>query len=64
MHGTLTSKTNEIRSKTRVKFGVFWVVLTFLTCGLTFFVWLMMPRENRLLSVDRYNECSNCKVRQ
>ena len=54
----------KITEKKRVKFGLFWVILTLLTCGLTIIVWLVMPRKNVVIGVDRFMQCSACGARQ
>jgi hypothetical protein len=61
MRGTLVPQSREIKQKQRVKFGVFYVLLTFVF-GLGLILWLVTPRRNRVVSVDRYNRCSNCGV--
>lgn len=61
--GTLRAVAAPITVKRRVKFGVFWVLATVLTGGLAFFVWLMMPRYNQQIAVDRYMVCSACGSR-
>jgi hypothetical protein len=46
-----------------VKFGVTWVILTVLTGGIAFLLWLVWPRRNEPVSVDRYLQCSSCHAR-
>jgi hypothetical protein len=61
--GTLQSRQQELTVKQRPKFGVFWVLLTICTCSLAFFAWLVMPRKNVVVNVDRYLQCNACKAR-
>ncbi len=60
-HGTLRSQQKQLTTKKRVKFGVMWVVLTVCTGGIAFLIWLMMPRRNEVIGVDRWTECTACK---
>ena len=59
----LKSVENEIKEKRRPKFGIFFVLLS-LAFGLGLILWLIAPRKNVVVSVDRYVECKKCKVRQ
>jgi hypothetical protein len=61
--GTLKSVAKDLTEKRRPKFGIFYVLLT-LVVGLGLILWLIAPRKKVVVSVDRYNECKNCGVRQ
>jgi DNA-directed RNA polymerase subunit RPC12/RpoP len=61
---TLVPHEEEITEKKRVKFGVFWVIVTILTAGVGFLVWLVWPRKNVVVGIDRYLECETCGARQ
>lgn len=63
-HGSRKTVSNNITTKKRVKFGVFWVLFTILTGGIGLLIWLVWPRSSEVVGVDRYNECSSCGVRQ
>jgi hypothetical protein len=54
---------NEITTKKRPKFGIFWILVTIFTGGIGFLVWLIWPRHKEVVGVDRYLECSSCKAR-
>ena len=62
--GTLRSHQKDLTQKKRVKFGIFWVLISLISLGIGFIVWLIMPRRNEVVGVDRYNECTNCRTRQ
>ena len=57
--GSLTPKSKEITEKRRVKFGIFFILLS-LIGGLGVLLWLITPRKTQVISVDRWNECSAC----
>lgn len=57
---TLEAKSREITEKRRVKFGVFWVLTSLVSLGLAVLVWLVLPRKNVVVSVDRYMHCKAC----
>lgn len=61
--GTLSAKSVELTEKRRVKFGIFWVLLTLISLGLGLLLYLVMPRKNVVTGVDRFKECSACKSR-
>jgi cell division septal protein FtsQ len=61
--GTLRSQEKAITTKKRPKFGVFWVLFTIFTAGIGFLLWLIWPRHEEVVSVDRYLQCSACKSR-
>ena len=46
-----------------IGFGIFWILVTIFTGGLGIVLWLIWPRHNELVSVDRYLECSACNAR-
>lgn len=52
--------TRDITQKQRVKFGVFWVLASFFTLGGALALWLIMPRKNVVISVDRQHVCAAC----
>ncbi len=60
----LKPKENEITEKRRVKFGIFWILISIVSLGFGVLLWLMMPRKNVVVSVDRYMQCQECKARQ
>ena len=62
--GTLIPKTREITEKRRPKFGVFWVLISLISVGIGFVLWLVMPRRKQVVSVDRYDYCTACKQPQ
>ena len=53
-----------ITRKRRSKFGLLWLVATFLTLGIALVAYLVWPRHNEVVGVDRYLECSSCGARQ
>lgn len=55
---------NPITRKRRHKFGLLWVLFTLLTCGFGFLLWLVWPRYNEKVGVDRFVVCSQCHARQ
>jgi hypothetical protein len=61
--GTLRSQQTEHITKTRVKFGVFWVLISLLSLGVGFVLWLVWPRSKRVTGVDRWLECGSCHAR-
>jgi DNA-directed RNA polymerase subunit RPC12/RpoP len=61
---TLAPKEQGLTRKRRSKFGVGWLLLTILTGGLGLILYLIWPRHNELVSVDRWIECTSCGGRQ
>lgn len=61
--GTLAAMTTNITRKRRAKFGVFWILLTLFTAGLGLLLYLIWPRHDEVVSVDRYLQCSACGAR-
>lgn len=59
---TMRSRSENITAKKRVKFGVFFVLLT-LFFGFGLIIWLITPRKTVTIGVDRYMECGSCKAR-
>lgn len=54
-----------IKIKQRRKFGISWIILGLLTCGIYIVIaWLAAPREKVTVSVDRYLQCQQCGARQ
>jgi hypothetical protein len=60
----LVAREEELTEKQRVKFGIFWLFITIITAGIGFLIWLIMPRKNVVVGVDRYLECKSCGARQ
>ena len=60
----LAPKQHANTMKQRPKFGAMWILITICTCGLGFLAWLVMPRHNVTMSVDRWVECTQCGMRQ
>jgi hypothetical protein len=60
---TLRPKSKEITQKKRVKFGIFWILVSCISLGFGLILWLILPRKNVVVSVDRWVECSNCGAR-
>ena len=54
---------NEITTKKRPKFGVFWILVTIVTGGLGLILWLIWPRHKEVIGVDRYLQCTSCNAR-
>lgn len=50
--------------KRRSKFGFLWLLATLFTGGLALILWLVMPRHNVTIGIDRYWICANCQARQ
>ena len=61
---TLIPREQPITRKRRAKFGAGWLVLTILTGGLALLLYLIWPRHNEVVSVDRWIECRSCGGRQ
>ena len=61
---TLVPRSRSITTKRRVKFGFTWLLLTLFTGGLAFLAWLVWPRRDQLVAVDRYLQCTTCGARQ
>lgn len=61
---TLVAGEAKLTEKKRVKFGLFWVLVTICTGGIALLVWLVMPRRNVVVGVDRFLQCSTCGARQ
>lgn len=61
--GTLRSQQIERTTKTRVKFGVIWVLISLLSLGLGVVLWLIWPRRTEVTGVDRWLECGSCHAR-
>jgi DNA-directed RNA polymerase subunit RPC12/RpoP len=60
----LVAKTNEITRRRRSKFGGIWLLVSILTFGLGFLLYIVWPRHNEVIGVDRYLECRHCGARQ
>lgn len=58
--GMLITKNVPLTQKRRVKFGVFWIVFTILTGGVGFLVWLVWPRKQETIGMDRSVMCRSC----
>lgn len=50
--------------KRRSKFGFWWLLITVLTAGFGLFVYLVWPRKNVTVNVDRFYVCAACGARQ
>jgi len=61
--GSLVARSHEITEKKRIKFGIFWVLISLFSLGLGFILWLIMPRTKQVIGVDRYMQCGACKAR-
>lgn len=61
--GTLRAKSVELTEKKRVKFGIFWVLITLVSFGLGLVLYLIMPRKTVVTGVDRFMECASCQSR-
>lgn len=61
--GTLRAKSVELTEKRRVKFGIFWVLITLVSFGLGLVLYLIMPRKSVVTGVDRFMECGSCGSR-
>ena len=59
----MRSVQNDITTKKRPKFGVFWVLFADSTGGLGIILWLIWPRHNEVIGVDRYLHCTACNAR-
>ena len=62
--GKTTLALQEITPRRRPKFGCLWWVLTVLTAGIALIVWLVWPRHEEDISVDRFVQCTSCGARQ
>ena len=62
--GSLQPRTQSITRKRRHKFGFLWLLITLVTCGVGFLLWLVMPRYKETIGVDRYVVCMACGARQ
>jgi hypothetical protein len=60
----LKAREHNLTEKKRVKFGLLWVLVSLLSLGLAVLVWLVLPRRNVVVSVDRYVQCERCGTRQ
>ena len=61
---TLTPKTEQLTRRRRSKFGVMWLLATILTGGIALLAYLVWPRHDEIIGVDRYLECTTCGGRQ
>jgi hypothetical protein len=59
----MRSAQNQITTKKRPKFGIFWILVTIFTGGLGIILWLIWPRRDEVVSVDRYLQCTSCNAR-
>jgi hypothetical protein len=48
----------------RVKFGVFWVLVSLVSFGLGLILYLVFPRKRVEVGVDRYVQCGTCGARR
>ena len=60
---TMRARSDNITVKKRVKFGVMFVLLSVVTLGGGIILWLILPRKNVTVGVDRYMECGSCMAR-
>lgn len=61
--GTLRPHERKMTRKRRAKFGLFWLAFTVLTGGFGFLLYLVWPRHEETIGVDRYMKCHACKSR-
>lgn len=58
--GAMWPLQQPIMVKQRVKFGATWLLITLFTCGLGFFLWLVMPRVKRIVGYRPTPTCGQC----
>lgn len=61
--GTLVARSRDLTVKKRAKFGVIWVLISLFSLGIGFVLWLIWPRHDEVIGVDRYTECTACGSR-
>lgn len=59
-HPHVVLRTREITRKRRSKFGVMWLLATVVTGGFALILYIIWPRHNEVIGVDRWNECTVC----
>lgn len=62
--GKLIPRETAITRPRRVKFGLGWVFATFMTGGFALVAYLIWPREDEVIGVDRFVSCWSCGTRQ
>lgn len=61
--GTLQAREVERTELRRVKFGVFWVLVSLMSLGLGVILYLIFPRKTVVVGTDRFMECGACHSR-